>query len=251
MSIFLVTGASSGIGKAILGALVGAKVKAIALDIRVSAAAERIDRGLYWEDPVDVSDADGVERAVSAVEERYGPAVGLVNAAGILGKMHAADRVRLENWNRELAIDLTGTFLMCRSVGSRMANRGRGAIVNIASVAGMTAAPVHAYAAAKAAVIQLTATLAAEWGPKGVRVNAVSPGFTRTPALEAGLAAGAMSERRLVDASALKRLVEPEEVAAAAAWLVGPASSGITGINLPVDAGFLVGSTWQVYAQGD
>jgi NAD(P)-dependent dehydrogenase (short-subunit alcohol dehydrogenase family) len=84
-----------------------------------------------------------------------------------------------------------------------------------------------------------------------VRVNAVSPGFTRTPALEAGLAAGAMSERRLVDASALKRLVEPEEVAAAAAWLVGPASSGITGINLPVDAGFLVGSTWQVYAQGD
>ncbi len=128
-----------------------------------------------------------------------------------------------------------------------MVKRGRGAIVNIASTAGMVSAPVHAYAAAKAGVIQLTATLAAEWGPRGVRVNAVSPGFTRTAALEAGIRSGALDPISMTRHAALGRLVEPCEVGRAIAFLIGPQSSGITGINLPVDGGWLCGSPWEAY----
>ena len=146
-----------------------------------------------------------------------------------------------------MAVDLRGTFLMCREVGRRMAARRHGAIVNVASVAGMSSAPAHAYAAAKAGVIQLTSTLAAEWGRGGVRVNAVSPGFTRTPALEAGLATGALKLESLTNDSAMGRLVEPIEVGRTIAWLLSRASSGITGANIPVDAGFLVGTPWRAY----
>jgi NAD(P)-dependent dehydrogenase (short-subunit alcohol dehydrogenase family) len=111
----------------------------------------------------------------------------------------------------------------------------------------MTSGPIHAYTAAKAGVIQITQTLAAEWGRARVRVNAVSPGFTRTVALEAGIASGALNRDRLVRNTAMNRLVEPVEVAHAIAWLLAPASSAVTGINLPVDAGFIAGSTWDAY----
>jgi NAD(P)-dependent dehydrogenase (short-subunit alcohol dehydrogenase family) len=90
-------------------------------------------------------------------------------------------------------------------------------------------------------------TLAGEWGRSGVRVNAVSPGFTATPGLQAGIASGALDEARLTGSSALGRLLRPEEIGEAAAWLISPASSGVTGVNLPVDAGFLVGATWDAY----
>lgn len=151
----------------------------------------------------------------------------------------------MDQWDREVNIDLRGTFLVARSVGVRMAERKRGAIVNVASVAGMTSGPIHAYTAAK--VIQLTQTLAAEWGRAGVRVNAVSPGFTRTVALEAGIASGALNEEMLSRPTAMNRLVEPIEVAQAIAWLLSPDSSAVTGVNLPVDAGFVAGSTWAAY----
>ena len=128
-----------------------------------------------------------------------------------------------------------------------MAQRRFGAIVNVASVAGMTSGPIHAYTAAKAGVIQLTQSMAAEWGRSGVRINAVSPGFTRTAQLEAGIASGALDRDLLARPTAMNRLVEPTEVAQAIAWLLSPASSGVTGINLPVDAGFIAGSTWAAY----
>ena len=161
--------------------------------------------------------------------------------------MHTLEKVRMEQWDREVNIDLRGTFMVARSVGVRMAQRHHGAIVNVASVAGMTSGPIHAYTAAKAGVIQVTQTLAAEWGRVGVRVNAVSPGFTRTVALEAGIASGAMNKDLMERNVALNRMVEPVEVAHAIAWLLSPMSSAVTGINLPVDAGYLAGSTWGAY----
>ena len=138
-------------------------------------------------------------------------------------------------------------LLVARSVGVQNGERRHGAIVNVASVAGMTSGPIHAYTAAKAGVIQMTQTLAAEWGRAGVRVNAVSPGFTRTVALEAGIASGAMNKRLMESQAAMNRMVEPVEVAQAIAWLLSPMSSAVTGINLPVDAGFIAGSTWGAY----
>ena len=155
----------------------------------------------------------------------------------------------MDRWDLEVNIDLRGTFMVARSVGVKMAERRHGAIVNVASVAGMSSGPIHAYTAAKAGVIQITQTLAAEWGRRGVRVNAVSPGFTRTAALEAGIASGALNKQLLETPTAMNRLVEPSEVAEAIVWLLSPMSSGVTGINLPVDAGYHrrrhLGSLWR------
>jgi NAD(P)-dependent dehydrogenase (short-subunit alcohol dehydrogenase family) len=245
--LVLVTGGSSGIGAAAAVALAAAGHRPLIADIKVLTHDLRDDSAIYWEKPFDVAQEASVAEGVAAIEVRHGPINGLVNAAGILGKMHSPERLNMTDWDREVGVDLRGTFLMCREVGRRMALRRSGAIVNVASVAGMTSAPVHGYAPAKAAVINLTMSLAAEWGPSGVRVNAVSPGFTRTPALEAGIRVGALSLNAMTTTAALGRLVEPGEVGRAIAWLIDSASSGVTGINLPVDAGFLAGVTWLAY----
>ncbi len=244
--LVVVTGGASGIGAAAAEAIASDGYRVVVIDVNVAGALSK-DGVRIWDRSVDVSDPSAVTEAARSLQDKFGPVYGLVNAAGILGKMHTPDKIRLENWDRELGVDLRGTFIAAREFGSSMAQRGRGTIVNIASVAGMSSAPAHAYGVAKAGVIQLTMTLAAEWGRRGVRVNAVSPGFTRTPALEAGVQSGALDPARLTRHAALGRLVEPIEVARAAAWLIGPQSSAITGVNLPVDAGFLCGVTWDAY----
>ena len=243
--IILVTGGSRGIGAATATLLAEGGKRVVIVDI----APEPLQgtHTILWPAPFDVASEAAVVNGISDIEAALGTIAGLVNAACVFGKMHAVERVRMENWDREINIDLRGTFLVARSVGERMAKRRQGSIVNVASVAGMTSGPIHAYTAAKAGVIQLTQTLAAEWGRVGVRVNAVSPGFTRTIALEAGIASGALNEDRMVRNSAMKRLVEPIEVAQAIVWLLSAASSGVTGINLPVDAGLIAGSTWDAY----
>ncbi len=243
----LVTGAASGIGAATADVLASKGFRVVCVDIRPSADAAGSESKIIWPEPFDVSKEKTVAEGIAAIEERHGPIDGLVNAAGILGKMHPPQRLRMADWDREIAVDLRGTYVVCREVGGRMAERRRGAIVNIASVVGMGSAPVHGYGPAKAAVINLTMTLAAEWGPKGVRVNAVSPGFTATPALLVAFEHGALSKEALTSGAALKRLVEPKEVGLAAAWLLGPESGAITGVNLPVDAGYLASVTWQSY----
>jgi NAD(P)-dependent dehydrogenase (short-subunit alcohol dehydrogenase family) len=242
--IILVTGGCRGIGAATANLLAGQGKRVVIVDI----APEPISGGaILWPAAFDVASEGSVVAGIADIEKAHGPVTGLVNAAGIFGKMHAVEKVRMEQWDREVNIDLRGTFLVARSVGVRMAERRHGAIVNVASVAGMTSGPIHAYTAAKAGVIQITQTLAAEWGRAGVRVNAVSPGFTRTAMLEAGIASGALNKDLLAQPTAMNRLVEPIEVAQAIVWLLSPMSSGITGINLPVDAGFIAGSTWAAY----
>jgi NAD(P)-dependent dehydrogenase (short-subunit alcohol dehydrogenase family) len=241
--LVLITGGGSGIGAATGRAVAAAGMQPLRCDLS-PFPAEAADA---WPTPFDVSDEDAVAREIAAIEKERGPIVGLVNAAGILGRMAPPHKLRMSDWDREIAVDLRGTYVMCREVGSRMAKRGFGAIVNIASIVALTSAPVHGYGPAKAAVVNLTMTLAAEWGARGVRVNAVSPGFTRTPALQRGLDAGVLDENRLAKLSALRRLVEPDEIGRAVSWLLSDAASAITGVNLPVDAGFLCGVTWHAY----
>lgn len=193
--IVLVTGGSRGIGAATATLLAEQGNNVVIVDI----APEPIAGGaILWSAPFDVASESVVVSGIADIEKAHGPISGLVNAAGIFGKMHRLEKVRMEQWDREVNIDLRGTFMVARSVGVRMAQRRHGAIVNVASVAGMTSGPIHAYTAAKAGVIQVTQTLAAEWGRVGVRVNAVSPGFTRTVALEAGIASGAIDRKSVV-----------------------------------------------------
>ena len=111
----------------------------------------------------------------------------------------------------------------------------------------MRSMPLHAYAPAKAAVIAITECLAAEWGPAQVRVNAVSPGYTRTPPLQAAIERGERDVSALAGNAALGRLVEPDEVARVVAFLAGPEASAITGVNLPVDCGWLLAPSWHTY----
>jgi NAD(P)-dependent dehydrogenase (short-subunit alcohol dehydrogenase family) len=243
----IVTGGMSGIGAAAVEALAQSGFLPVVVDIKPRGDVVLPAPACLWEKPLDVSDEAQVSAGVPAIEARHGPIAGLVNAAGILGKMHAPDRLRMTDWDREIAVDLKGTFLMCRAVGTRMAQRGHGSIVNIASIVASNSAPVHGYGPAKAAVVNLTLTLAAEWGPRGIRVNAISPGFTRTPALEKAFEAGALSKDDMIRSTPLGRLVEPIEVGRAAAWLIGPQSSGVSGANLVIDAGFLAGVGWAAY----
>jgi NAD(P)-dependent dehydrogenase (short-subunit alcohol dehydrogenase family) len=245
--IIIVTGGISGIGAATAAAAAAKGRRVVVLDRAAQPETVSSAGVTVFPESVDISNEVAVAAACEKIERQHGRITGLVNAAGILGKMHTPARLTMSDWDREIAVDLRGTFVTCREVGSRMARRQAGAIVNVASVVGMVSAPVHGYAPAKAAVIHLTTTLAAEWGPFRVRVNCVSPGFTETPALAKGIAAGALDHDSMIRTAALNRLVKPEEVAAAIVWLLSDEASGITGINLPVDAGYLVGVPWQAY----
>ncbi|MFN5510712.1 MAG: SDR family NAD(P)-dependent oxidoreductase [Burkholderiales bacterium] len=193
---------------------------------------------------IDLGDETSVQAAAQEIANRIGAVRVLVNCAGVLQRTLPPEELSMKEWDIVARIDLRGTYLACVAFGSAMAERGGGAIVNIASVAGMRSGPLHSYGPAKAGVISLGEGLAAEWGRKGVRVNTVSPGFTQTPALERGVAVGNLDATHMIASKALGRLVRPEEIAAAVAFLASDQASAITGVNLPVDAGFLVATPW-------
>lgn len=251
-SLALVTGGASGIGRACVQWMAehGCAVLIADRDAQAGAATALALAGearSVEARSVDVRDADAVAAMVADVESRAGPIGILVNAAGVLQNPLPPGELTMKEWDLVTGVDLRGTYVVCAAVGSRMASRGRGSIVNIGSIAGLRAGRLHAYGPAKAAVIALTENLAAEWGRRGVRVNSVSPGFTRTPAVARSLARGVLAEDRLAESTALGRLIEPGEIAAAVGFLASPLAAAITGANLTVDAGFLVGAASAVY----
>ena len=186
---------------------------------------------------LDVTDAEAVERVMDRVSASLGPIDGLVNAAGITRRGAAADFPRADS--EDLAVNLTGTFLCCQAAGRRMLARGRGAIVNVASIAGHIGLPgTIAYIAAKGGVVMLTRGLAVEWAPHGVRVNALSPSWFATDM-------GNLIERepeyrdRVLRRVPLGRLGRPEELVGATVFLLSDAASMVTGHVLAVDGGVL------------
>lgn len=172
----------------------------------------------------------------------------LVNCAGILqGAVRSGD-MDIAAFDSILSVNLRGVLLVSRAVGARMQSAGRGVIVNIASIASLRPAPQPAYATAKAGLKMLTEIMAAEFGPKGVRVNAVAPGYTMTPMMARMIERGERDPSRAIEAAALRRFVEPAEVADGVHFLCGPAASAITGATLAIDCGWLVGSAYASWA---
>jgi NAD(P)-dependent dehydrogenase (short-subunit alcohol dehydrogenase family) len=250
--IAVVTGGASGIGEACAHLLARSGARVAVLDIdadRARAVATDLDdrSGPHHHLRLDVTDADEVEACARQVESTVGPVSVLVTSAGITHRPTGPEELSVETWDDVVSVDVRGTWLCAVAYGRRMAARGHGSIVTIASITGMRSTRLHSYGPGKAAVIQMTANLATEWGRSGVRVNCVSPGYTRTALLQALIDRGERDVTALEGAAAMGRLVEPEEVARAVGFFAGPDAAAITGVNLPVDAGWLLAPPWQTY----
>jgi NAD(P)-dependent dehydrogenase (short-subunit alcohol dehydrogenase family) len=208
------------------------------------ASAERVANAIAGHAVVaDIASDDAIEHASAQIESKHGPVYALVVAAAVFQDVLPPDRLPMEIWDRTLQVNLTGTWIANRAFGTRMALHGGGSIVNIASIAALGSMPVHAYGTSKAAVVALTRNLAGEWGRSGVRVNAVTPGSTLVPRVAERLKTG----RYAADPgefTALGRIVRPNEVAEAIEFLASDRASAITGVNLVVDAGWDIASTW-------
>lgn len=243
----VVTGGASGIGAACARFIARRGGTVVVADKNLEAAqAVAADIGAAAVG-LDIAGEEAVREAASAIARDFGAVSVLINCAGVLQRTLPPGQLSMKEWDLVTDVDLRGTYLCCAVFGTGMAERGTGAIVNIASVAGMRSGPLHAYGPAKAAVLSLTECLAAEWGPAGVRVNAVSPGFTRTPALEKGVDKKVLDVGHMQRSTALGRLVDADEIAAAACFLASDMAAAITGVNLPVDAGYLVATPWMSY----
>jgi NAD(P)-dependent dehydrogenase (short-subunit alcohol dehydrogenase family) len=185
---------------------------------------------------LDVRSVASIRKAVAEVEERLGPVDILVNNAG-LQRLRLAVDVTEDDWDVVHQTNLRGAFFMAQAVGRGMVVRGAGSIVNVASMAAFKAVSERAaYNSSKAGLVMLTKTLAVEWGPHGVRVNAVAPTFIETEMGRLWLDRPGVRDR-LLETIPTRRLPTAEEVAAAVAWLVSPEASSINGTILPVDGG--------------
>lgn len=231
--VILVTGAASGIGQATAEAVREAGGIVAAADISAIANLGPNDMSLK----LDVSDADQTEAIVAQIVSRFGRIDGAATCAGVSVE-GAVTQFSLEDWNRALAVNLTGTMLTCRSVLPQMQSAGRGSIVAVSSIYGMTGGPGNTpYNVSKGGILQLVRSMAADYGAAGIRVNVVSPGYIETPMTRMLEHAGAIRDG-FIAMHLLRRPGKPEEVGQVIRFLLSDDSSFVTGANIPVDGGF-------------
>ncbi|MEJ1975058.1 MAG: SDR family oxidoreductase [Acetobacteraceae bacterium] len=245
--VALVTGGGTGIGEAIAAAFVQAGATVVVSGRRAEVLAASAARTGAQPVVADVAEEDLVQALFAQIEAQFGGLDILVNNAGITGPVAKAEDLDLAAWDDTMDSNVRGTILCIKYAVPLMRRRGGGSIVNMSSLMGLRGYPARsAYTASKFAVLGITEAVAQEVGVDNIRVNALCPGAVNGALMQRVIAARVQHEGRpaeeiiranYTDKAALRRWVEPEEVAAAALFLAGPASASITGERLRVDAG--------------
>lgn len=240
----IVTGAAQGLGKEMATGLADVGADVAIADVNVEKA-EQTATELDGETSViatevDVTDEASVEKMVEDVTDRLGPVGVLVNNAGIVENA-PAEETTLDSWRRVLAVNLDGVFLCAKHVGQQMLERGEGRIVNISSMSGFDVNVPQkqaSYNATKAGVSMLTKSLAVEWADRGVRVNAIAPGYMRTDLVDEVLEANPDMEETWLENTPMGRLGRPRELRELVVYLASDASSYMTGSTVVMDGGY-------------
>lgn len=229
MKTAVVTGGASGIGRAIAQRLEADGHHVATIDL------QRSDGDFAY--TADVTDREQVDAALEKIRTQLGPVSILVNAAGLDGFSRFSD-ISFEDWSRVIDVNLNGVFHCCQAVLPDMVEAGWGRIVNISSSSTHSGVPRMAhYVAAKSAVNGLTKSLALEYGPSGITVNAIPPGFIDTPMLRAAEERGDTNFEKALAMTPVRRAGRPEDIAAACAFLVSEEAGYITGQILGVNGG--------------
>ena len=244
--IALVTGSGSGIGQAIAYGFAAEGADIAVNDIELSRAVEtcKIIQDKYGRKAIpvvaDISDESAIDNMVNLTLKEFKKIDILVNNAGNADQVKTPTIDQVTSvFDRVLAVHLRGTYLCCRIIGRHMVKQNSGVIINISSVHGI--APMTkrtAYGPAKAGIINLTQQLAVEWSPYNIRVNAIIPGFIRTPLVEEAFKVGRLIEDDIVKPIAMKRLGKSEEIGSVALFLASNDSSYVTGTTILVDGGW-------------
>jgi NAD(P)-dependent dehydrogenase (short-subunit alcohol dehydrogenase family) len=249
MKVALVTGAAQGIGQHTAVVLAQRGFSLVLNDLRPVAETREKVRSSgadALEALGSVSDEADVARVADEMLAKFGRIDVLVNNAGV-SSITPAEDIAIAEWQRVMDTNLLGPFLFCRTIGRIMLKQGSGSIINIASVAGLLGiADRAAYNASKHGLIGLTRTLAAEWGGRGVRCNAVCPGWVKTPMDDSAQGAGLYSDCDITQRVPMARFAIPDDIAQAVAFLADPALSGfVNGHTLSVDGGWAADGSWE------
>jgi len=245
--VALVTGGGTGIGEVIARTFVDAGAEVVVTGRNAERLALSAAKTGAHAIAANVADEASVKALFAAIDEKYGALDILVNNAGVTGPVARAEDMDISAWDETMAINMRGMILCIKHGVPRLRRRGGGSIVNMSSLMGLRGTSMRsAYTASKFAVIGITEAVAQEVGLDHIRVNALCPGAVNGELMQRVIAARSAAESRApediirtnyTDKAALKRWVEPEEVAAAALFLASPASAAITGDRLRVDAG--------------
>jgi NAD(P)-dependent dehydrogenase (short-subunit alcohol dehydrogenase family) len=251
-TVAVVTGGASGIGEATARRLAADGCGIAIIDANAAggaAVAASIGPGARFY-ACDVSDAKAVDAVAAKVESELGPAGILVTSAGLIPNTESIMEMDMAAHDRMWQVNYNGTVHCARAFARQMIPQGKGAIVTLGSINSRLPLPIPAYNMGKAAIERLTQLLAVELGRHGIRVNSVGPTYVMTPPLKAKVAAGQRDMGKIMSVHALSRLPEPADIADAIAFLCSDSAKAITGILLPVDAGFLSAVSYRTYAGG-